>query len=155
MSLLMVGKLCRQNESIEGYFPIAKFNRYQLINIILLYSINIPYMHLNSCCGAWSWYYRGISFNMLRSRQNDRHFIDDIFKRIFLNEIVWNSITISLKLVPKGPINNIPALVKTMAWRQPGDRPLFESMMVSLLRIYASLGLIRLWQVMMRRQSDK
>ena len=82
---------------------------------------------------------------MLRPRQNDRYFIDDIFKRIFLNGIVWNSITISLKLVPKGPTNNIPALVKTKAWRQPGDRPLFESMMVSLLRIYASLGLMRLW----------
>ena len=35
--------------------------------------------------------------------------------------------------VPKGPINNIPALVQIMAWRQPGDKPLSEAMMVSLL----------------------
>ena len=26
----------------------------------------------------------------------------------------------SLKFVPKGPINNIPALVQIMAWRRPG-----------------------------------
>ena len=41
--------------------------------------------------------------------------------------------TISLKFVPKGPINNIPALVQIMAWRRPGDKPISEPMMVSLL----------------------
>ena len=34
--------------------------------------------------------------------------------------------------VPKGQINNIPALVQIMAWRRPGDKPLSEPMMVSL-----------------------
>ena len=43
------------------------------------------------------------------------------------------SIKISLKFVPKGPINSIPALVQIMAWRRPGDKPSFEAMMVSLL----------------------
>ena len=72
-------------------------------------------------------------FNTLRSRQNGRHFADDIFKCIFLNENVWNPIKISMKFVPKGPINNIPALVvQIMAWRRPGDKPLSEPMMVSL-----------------------
>ena len=37
-----------------------------------------------------------------------------------------------LKFVPKGLINNIPALVQIMAWRRPGDKPLSESMMVIL-----------------------
>ena len=37
------------------------------------------------------------------------------FKCIFLNENIWISIKISLKFVPKGPINNIPALVQIMA----------------------------------------
>ena len=50
-------------------------------------------------------------FNTLRPRQNGRPFADDIFKCIFLNENVWIPIKISLKFVPKGPINNIPALV--------------------------------------------
>ena len=52
---------------------------------------------------------------------------------IFLNENVRISIKISLKFVPKGPINNNPALVQIMAWRRPGDKPLSESMMIILL----------------------
>ena len=71
--------------------------------------------------------------NTLRPRQNGRHFADNIFKCIFLNENVWIPIKISLKLVPKGPINNIPALFQIMAWRRPGIKPLSEPMMVSLL----------------------
>ena len=70
--------------------------------------------------------------NTLRPRQNGRHFADDIFKYIFLNENVWIPIKISLKFVPKGRMNNIPALVQMMAWRRPGDKPLSEPMMVSL-----------------------
>ena len=58
---------------------------------------------------------------------------DNIFKYIYLNENVWIPIKISLKFVPKGGINNIPALVPIMAWRRPDDKPLSEPMMVSLL----------------------
>ena len=47
---------------------------------------------------------------------------------------------ISLKFVPKGPINNITALFQTMAWHQPGNKPLYESMTVYWY-IYASLSL--------------
>ena len=72
------------------------------------------------------------SVNTLRSRQNG-HFSDDIYKCLFINENVWISINISLKFVPKSPINNIPALVQIMALRRPGDKPLSEPMMVSLL----------------------
>ena len=36
---------------------------------------------------------------------------DNIFSSIFLNQNVWFSIKISLKFVPKGPSNNILALV--------------------------------------------
>ena len=71
------------------------------------------------------------SLNTLRPRQNGRHFPD--FQRIFLNENVKISIKISLKFVPKGPINKIPALVQIMAWRRPGGKPLSEPMMVRLL----------------------
>ena len=51
-----------------------------------------------------------ITPNILRPRHNGRHFPDDIFKCIFLNENAWILITIPLKFVPKGPINNIQAL---------------------------------------------
>ena len=70
------------------------------------------------------------SINTLKPRINGRHFPDDIFKCIFLSENVWIPITISLKFVPKGPINYITALVQIMAWRRPGDKPLTEPMMV-------------------------
>ena len=72
-------------------------------------------------------------FQHIEAETNGRHFPDDMFKCIFLNENVFISIKISLKFVPKGSINNIPSLVQVMAWRRPGDKPLSEPMLVSLL----------------------
>ena len=65
--------------------------------------------------------------------KNGRSFADDTFKRIFLYENVRISIKISLKFVPKVPINTNPALVQIIAWSRSGDKPLSEPMMVSLL----------------------
>ena len=79
-------------------------------------------------------------FNIYGPRQNGRHFADDTFKRIFLNENVIISIKIPLKFVPKVPIDSIPALVQIMASRRPGDKPL-SAPMIAYQRIYASLGL--------------
>ena len=62
-------------------------------------------------CLNWCRTGKNIWNNTLRPRQNWRHFADDILKSIFLNENVWIPIEISLKFVPKGPIDNIPALV--------------------------------------------
>ena len=76
------------------------------------------------------------SFNTLRPRQNGRHFADDIFKCIFLKENVRISIEISLKFVPRCPINNIPALAQIMAWRRQGDKPLSEPMVVQFTDTY-------------------
>ena len=69
--------------------------------------------------------------NTLRPRENGRHFADDIFKWIFVNENLWIPIKIS-SLFPRVQFNNIPALVQIMAWRRPGDKPLSEPMMVRL-----------------------
>ena len=96
--------------------------------------------------------------NTLRPRQNGHLIPVDIFKRIFLNENIWISISISVKFFLNSPINSIPALVQIMAWRRPGGKPLSEPMMVSLLtyihiHIYiyvcvcVSLGLTELIQV--------
>ena len=78
------------------------------------------------------WKHHSRWVNTLRPRQNGRYFADDTFKRVFINKNVRISINISLKFVPKGLINNIPALVQIMAWRRPGDKPLSEPMLVSL-----------------------
>ena len=74
--------------------------------------------------------------NTLRLRQYSCHLPDDIFKCIFLNENVWILIKISLKFIPMGPIDNIPALVQVMAWHQSGNKPLSEPMMVFLTDSY-------------------
>ena len=91
---------------------------------------------IGSCKGLSPLWQNHCNINTLRPKQNARRVPDDIFKCIFLNENVWISIKISLnmlKFVPKGPINNIPALIQIMAWHRPGDKPLSKPMMVSLL----------------------
>ena len=101
---------------------------YHLSNWPLSCHSLIPQSHSQHGYRSWS-----CSLRTLGPRQNGRHFPDDIFKCIFLNENLWILIMISLKFVPDGPINNIPPLVQIMAWRRPGDKPLSEPVMFSLL----------------------
>ena len=74
-----------------------------------------------------------IADDTLRPRQNGRHFAHDIFMFFFIEWKCLNSRKFSLNFVPKVPIINIKALVQIMAWRRPGDKPLSEAMIVSLL----------------------
>ena len=60
---------------------------------------------------------------------------DDIFKSIF-NEGVLISITISLKFVPKGPIDYKSALVQVMAWHRTDEKPLPELMLTKFTDAY-------------------
>ena len=67
---------------------------------------------------------------------------DDIFKSIF-NESVWISITtctISLKFIPKGPIDYKSALVQVVAWHRTGEKPLPESMLTQFTDAYIGLS---------------
>ena len=61
---------------------------------------------------------------------------DNIFKLIFLNENDIILIQISLKFVPRSPIDNKPALVQVMAWRRTGDKPLPEPVMTQFTDTY-------------------
>ena len=61
---------------------------------------------------------------------------DDTFKCIFLNVNDEISIKISLKFVPRSPVENKPALVQAMAWRRIGDKPLPEPMMAQFTDAY-------------------
>ena len=67
-------------------------------------------------------------------------FGDNIFKCIFLNEEVGIFIQMSLKFVPKVPINHQSALVQKMAWHWSGDKPLSEPMMIYLTDAYMRLS---------------
>ena len=69
--------------------------------------------------------------NSLRPRPNGCHFADStlkciFLKCIFLNDNRWIQSKISLKFVPKDPIDTKPALVQIMAWCRPGDKPFSE-----------------------------
>ena len=77
------------------------------------------------------------TINTLRPRQNGRHFTDDTFKHMVLNESARISIEISLKFVPESRINNIPAMVQIMV----PTRHYLNQWWLDYRQIYASLGL--------------
>ena len=70
--------------------------------------------------------------NTFRPRQHRRHFADDFCTCIFLNKNGCILIKFSLNYVRKCPIDNNPALFQMMDWRQSGDKPLSEPMVISL-----------------------
>ena len=123
--------------------------RYFVRLILFRRKKNISYIFVNILqfiVGSWNrtnecLYNFSGEFNTLRPRQNGSYFPDDIFKCILVNDNSWISIKISLKFVPEGPINNIPALVQMMARCRPVDKPLSEPMMVWLPTMCVSLGL--------------
>ena len=53
---------------------------------------------------------------------------DVIFKYKILNDNFHILIRISLKFVPKGPIDYKPALIQVMAWHRTGNKQLSEPM---------------------------
>ena len=97
------------------------------------------------------WPSHGIRVNILRPRQNGRHFADDIFKWILVNENAWIVIEIPLKFVPRYTIYNSSALVETMALRRPDDKPLSQPMLAYVIEAYmhrsASMGWLAWWAV--------
>ena len=54
---------------------------------------------------------QALHVNTLKPKQDGRRFADDTFKRILLNENFIILIKISLKFIPKCPIDKIPSLV--------------------------------------------
>ena len=128
---------CHHMTSYIGTTQLAITNLYYLNNTEKYFSsLNVDMatftVHGRKHCQDLFHMHRLVLFNSLRPRQNGRHFADDIFKCILVNENVRISIKTSLKIVPKGPINIIPAMFQIMAWRRPGDKPLSEAMLVSL-----------------------
>ena len=125
----MVQEIYRCTLQYQKTGPV--FSQLQILHDNVLHRIGVlsilccPHLPAHKACLQ-------LGINTLRPRQHGRHFADDTFKRIFLNENVWISLKISLNYAPKGPINNIPALVQIMAWRRPGDKPLSEPMVIRL-----------------------
>ena len=82
-----------------------------------------------------------MDINTLRFKQNGRHFADDVFNSIFLNENFRISNNISLKYFPKRLIDNISPLVHYGL--APNRRQAIIGTNDSLVNwhIYESLGL--------------
>ena len=57
-------------------------------------------------------------------------------KCIYLNENDRIPIRISLKFVPRSPIDNKSAMVQVMTWRRTGDKPLPEAMLAQFTDAY-------------------
>ena len=68
--------------------------------------------------------------------QNGCHIADDNFNLVFMNEKFCVSIRILLKFVPKGLIDNKSVLVRVMAWRRTGDKPLPEPLLTQFTNAY-------------------
>ena len=122
-SKLCVTGLCAGNSPVIGEFPAQRASNAENVSIwwrhhvLTYFSRNIAGSVQDGVC-MQVWFCIRVatpcniySVNTLRPRQIGRQIPDDIFKRIFLNESVWISMKISLKFVPRHPIDNIPALV--------------------------------------------
>ena len=55
---------------------------------------------------------------------------DEILKCFFINEKYHIFIQISLRFIPKGPINNMPSMVQIMPWRHSDDNQLSDDSVV-------------------------
>ena len=90
--------------------------------------VNINHFYSNVLSHEITWirFSWRFHFSTLRSRQNNRHFADAIFKFISLNVNFWILTTISLKYVPWGLIDNFKILVQIMAWRRAGGALIFS-----------------------------
>ena len=108
-------------------WKMPTFNFWATLSVCILSGkYKIPYKFCDPHIGRYD-------FNTLKLRQNVRHFLDDIFKCIFLKENVRIPIK---KFVPKGPINNTPALVQIMASCRPNGNPLSEPMVAYFAGAY-------------------
>ena len=95
-----------------------------LYNVGTLQLLSVPYQSLRmimnkqmcNCIHCSMMNAEKRRFNSFVPGQNGHHFADDILKGILINENLFILILISLKFVPKGLIDNKPALVKVMAW---------------------------------------
>ena len=66
---------------------------------------------------------------ILRQTQNCHYFADNVLKNgTFLNENVWITLYVSMKVNPEIWINIIQAFFQIMAWCQSGDNSLSEPM---------------------------
>ena len=100
---------------------------------ICIETADIELLSLNALCVFVMSQLPQCKVNRMRPSHISRHFADDIFKCISLNENIGISLKISLEHFPKVRSKNTPALVQLMTWYRPDKKILSESMMDGLL----------------------
>ena len=105
--------------------------------------IAYPFLNVNGCTRMDKWFQPtlhngcnylsmlGLKLNHVSKRHPLPPFPTWHFQIHFFNENIEIQIKISLRFLLKVPVNNIPALVQIMASHRPGDKVLFEPMMVT------------------------
>ena len=105
----------------------------------MLLSFGSSFIHLSLkkiiLVPAWTWFSTTdcyVSHALTHCGQDE---MAAILQTMFSNAFSWMKVyefglKFHWRLFPKGPINNIPALLQIMAWRRPGHKPLSEPMMV-------------------------
>ena len=101
---------CDGNPQVACRFPSQRASNAESVSMSWCHHVDF------TCLSSFS----NQMLNTLRPRQNGRHFADDIFKCIFLNENVWISLKFSLKFVPRVQINNILARWQAIIWTNDG-----------------------------------
>ena len=127
--------LCEGNSPVTGELPAQRTSNAENVSIWwrhhICLDLNVLDIYISFkpqvISGQWD-IWQLLRRLALRSAQNGHLMWDDIFKCIFVNEKFRIWIEISLNFVPKGPIDNNPALVKIMAWHRIRDKPLSEPM---------------------------
>ena len=78
----------------------------------------------------------GMCINSSPPGQNGHHLANNIFRSICLNEKFYILIKISQKFVPKGPIDNNPALIWITVWHRVVGKSLSEPMLARFTDTY-------------------
>ena len=130
LKLLQTKSVCTLWSTFQQKYPETKKLKAALVQSIT----DLSWLYVMYFLGKWRWTSQAARALLTYwCRDKMAPFRRRYFQIIFLNENVRISIKISLKFVPKVHINNNRPLVQIMAWRRPGDKPLSEPMMESLL----------------------
>ena len=109
------GKRPVRNQLTQHNRPCRNNSTYKLVNaaikIFAVLRLHTTLRTATACSLFLQLHGVFLQLNILRSIQNGHQFAEDILRCIFVNEKYPILIKISLKFVPKGPIDNNPALV--------------------------------------------
>ena len=140
-----MGKLCQKKQQTNTFLPILSWIFSQkghwdmLLALVLIgqqwFGQWLDALRHRVVIDKGHWHITSPGSNGLTHWGRDN--MDAISQTTLLNAFSWMKMlefskNSSLKFVPKGLINNIPALVQIMAWRRPGNKPLSEPMIVVL-----------------------